>query len=242
VTTKIDFKKRLKHLYAPRHAITEIVQVPPMSFLMIDGEGDPNTSAAYSDAVVGLYSVSYALKFMSKRLFDQDYVVMPLEGLWTAANLQSFIDRKKDEWAWTMMIMQPDWITHEAVIETIDSTIQKKGFPALPRLRFDVFEEGQSVQTLHIGSYDEEGPAIAEMHEVFMPAHRLRPTGNHHEIYLSDPRKTEASKLKTILRQPVEIVAIDPTTPAAVSALRTATRIPERAETIREAISPRNFR
>jgi hypothetical protein len=111
VTIKIDFKKQLKHLYAPRHAISEVVHVPPLSFLMIDGEGDPNTSAAYSEAVEALYSVSYALKFMSKKLLDRDYVVMPLEGLWTSTNMQSFIDRKKDEWAWTMMIMQPDWIT-----------------------------------------------------------------------------------------------------------------------------------
>jgi hypothetical protein len=204
VTTKIDFKKHLAHLYAPRNTITEIVHVPPMSFLMIDGVGDPNTSTAYSDAVAALYSVSYGLKFMSKKLLERDFVVMPLEGLWTAANMQSFVDRKKDEWSWTMMTMQPDWITNEAVAETIEATVRKKNLAALPLLRFEVFDEGESIQTLHIGSYDDEGPIIAQMHDVFMPAHKLRPKGKHHEIYLSDPRKTEASKLRTILRQPVE--------------------------------------
>jgi hypothetical protein len=120
---------------------------------------------------------------------------------------QSFIDRDKDQWAWTMMIMQPAWILKENVSETIEATLRKKGFVALARLRFAVFDEGESIQTLHIGSYEDEAPVIAEMHEVFMPEHSLRPTGKHHEIYLSDPRKTEASKLKTVLRQPVEKVA-----------------------------------
>jgi DNA-binding PadR family transcriptional regulator len=201
---KRDLRKELKELYAPTSKEFTIVDVPKMSFLMVDGHGNPNTAESYKYAVEALYSVSYTLKFMSKKKLGKDYVVMPLEGLWYADDPSVFTTRAKDEWSWTMMIMQPDWITDEMVKEAIEA-VKKKGkdLPALPLLRFEAFEEGKSVQIMHIGSYDDETPTLHKLHAEFMPEHDLQFNGNHHEIYLGDPRKADPSKLKTVLRQPV---------------------------------------
>lgn len=201
---KRDLRKEMKTLYAPTSKEFTIVDVPKMSYVMVDGHGNPNTSQSYKHAVEALYSVSYTLKFASKKL-GKDYVVMPLEGLWYADDPSVFTTRAKDEWSWTMMIMQPDWITSQMVSEAIEA-VKKKGkdVPALPLLRFESFEEGRSVQIMHIGSYDEETPTLHKLHTEFMPAHGLTFNGNHHEIYLGDPRKSDPAKLKTILRQPVK--------------------------------------
>lgn len=199
---KIDFKKAFRTLWQPPAGRFVLVEVPRMQFLMIDGEGDPNTAPAYARAVEWLYSVSYPLKFMSKKELGRDYTVPPLEGLWWAKDLSVFIDRNKDAWSWTMMIMQPDWITSAMVSAAVDKAGAKLG-AAPGSLRLEPFEEGLSVQTMHVGSYDEEGPVIRRLHEEFIPRNGLVENGHHHEIYLSDPRKTEPAKLKTVLRQPV---------------------------------------
>lgn len=180
-----------------------MVDVPEIAYLMIDGTGDPNTATSYRDAVEALYAVSYTLKFASRKHLDRDYVVGPLEGLWSAADPLSFRQRAKDEWQWTMMIVQPDWITGEMVAEATVTTAAKKDLCAIPLLRHERYCEGRSVQILHIGSYDDETTVLARLHDEFMPTHGLTFNGRHHEIYLSDPRKTVPDKLKTILRQPV---------------------------------------
>jgi hypothetical protein len=168
---------------------------------MVDGKGDPNTSGSYSDAVAALFAVSYALKFASKRQLDRDYVVAPLQGLWSADDPEKFITRVKDDWEWTMMITQPDWITPAMVDEAVAA---KK---VLPALRFGPYPEGLAVQALHIGSFDDEAPLLDRLHHEFMPANGLAFNGRHHEIYLSDPRRTEPAKLRTILRQPVSRIS-----------------------------------
>ena len=201
--SKIDFRKELKHLYRPSAKEFVVVDVPPMQFLMIDGHGDPNTAQEYQEAVEALYAVSYKLKFMSKKELGKDYVVPPLEGLWWAEDMETFsAKRDKSAWDWTMMIMQPEWITQEMVEEAVKQ-VEKKGLPALSKLRLETYHEGLSVQILHIGSYDEEGPTIARMHKEFIPENGYEEAGKHHEIYLSDPRKVALEKLKTVLRQPV---------------------------------------
>jgi hypothetical protein len=201
--SKIDFKKDLKHLYQPSAKKFEVVDVPPMNFLMIDGHGDPNTAQEYQDAVEALYAVAYKLKFMSKREMGKDYVVPPLEGLWWAEDMETFTTaRDKSAWDWTMMIMQPEWITQEMVEEAVKQ-VEKKGLPALSKLYLETYHEGLSVQILHIGSYDDEGPTIARLHNEFIPENSYEEAGKHHEIYLSDPRKVAPEKLKTVLRQPV---------------------------------------
>jgi hypothetical protein len=200
---KIDFKKELKHLYGPSAKKFEVVDVPPMNFLMLDGHGDPNTAQEYKDALEALYAVSYKLKFVSKKELGKDYVVPPLEGLWWAEDMEAFTAaRDKSAWDWTMMIMQPQWITQE-MVEAAVKQVEKKGLPALPKLCLETYHEGLAVQILHIGSYDDEAPTIAKMHHEFMPESGYEPAGKHHEIYLSDPRQVAPEKLKTVLRQPV---------------------------------------
>lgn len=200
--SKIDLKKELKHLYSPPARFT-VVEVPPMQFLMVDGHGDPNTATEYAQAVEALYAVSYKLKFQSKAQADGDYVVMPLEGLWWAADMGAFTARDKGAWDWTMMIVQPDWITGEMFEEVRGQVARKKDLPALPHLRLETYHEGLSVQIMHVGSYDDEGPVLHRLHHEFLPENSLEPTGKHHEIYLGDPRKVAPEKLKTVLRQPV---------------------------------------
>ena len=204
---KTDYKKELKHLYQPARGSFSVVDVPPMSFLMADGHGDPNTAPAYKDAVEALYAVAYKVKFASKKELGRDYVVPPLEGLWWAEDMALFSTRRdKSTWDWTMMIMQPDWVTQDMVDDAVRQVSRSKDLPALDRLRLEAYHEGLAVQIMHVGSYDEEGPTIARMHEQYIPEHGYAPAGKHHEIYLSDPRRTAPEKLKTVLRQPVREV------------------------------------
>jgi hypothetical protein len=199
---KIDFKKQIES-YTALPGRFSVVTVPVMQFLMIDGRGDPNTSQAYDDALKTIYPVAYKLKFFSKAELDRDYAVMPLEGLWWAEDMAAFTSaRDKSQWEWTLMIMVPDWITHEHFSTARKTVVSKGGAPSLDAIRLEQLDEGLSVQTLHIGSYDDEAPVLDEMHNRFIPEGGLRMIGKHHEIYLSDPRRTVPDKLKTILRQP----------------------------------------
>jgi hypothetical protein len=199
---KTDFKKTLKHLYSPPRKFT-VVEVPEMQFTMIDGHGDPNTAQEYKDAVEALYAVAYKIKFASKRDLDQDYVVPPLEGLWWAEDMTTFLSRDKSAWDWTMMIMQPDWITQQMVEQAVQQVAKSKELPALGKLWLETYHEGLAVQIMHLGSYDDEGPTLAQLHSEFLPQNGLIEAGKHHEIYVSDPRRTAPEKLKTVLRQPV---------------------------------------
>ena len=204
--SKIDFKTEYKSMYSAPTKDFALVDVPPLSYLMFDGRGDPNTAPAYVQAIEALYSLSYTLKFMSKRAFDRDYVVGPLEGLWWAADMSSFTTRQKEKWSWTMMILQPEWVTAGHLQAAKAEVLMKKGLPGIEKVRLETLHEGLSAQILHIGPYDAEGPVLARLHQEWLPAHGLREHGHHHEIYLSDPRKAAPDKLKTILRQPVSKV------------------------------------
>ena len=204
---KIDFKNELKHLYQPSKKDFEVVDVPEMAFLKVDGHGDPNQAPEYTQAVEALYGVAYKLKFISKNE-GKDYVVPPLEGLWWAEDMDSFTSaRDKSQWNWTMMIMTPEWIT-EGMVDTATVEVnQKKDLPGLNKLRWETYQEGLSVQILHLGSYDDEGPVLEKLHQEWMPGNGYTFNGLHHEIYLSDPRRVEPDKLKTILRQPIRKIA-----------------------------------
>ncbi|MEM7053000.1 MAG: GyrI-like domain-containing protein [Pseudomonadota bacterium] len=201
---KIDLKKKLKPLYGTtRTQGFVIVDVAPMNFLMVDGQGNPNTSQAFADAVEALYSMSYPLKFRVKKSpLALDYGVMPLEALWWTDDMADFSPSNKDIWKWTVMIMQPEWITAEMVEEVRNVTANKKDLPALPRLRFESFDEGQAAQCLYIGPYADEAPTIQALH-AFIEENGFARRGKHHEIYLSDMRRTDPARLKTILRQPL---------------------------------------
>ena len=204
---KIDFKRDLKHLYQPPAGQFTLIEVPAMQFLMLDGHGDPNSAPAYQEAVEALYAVAYKLKFASKQRLGRDYAVMPLEGLWWAEDMASFTARRdKSQWDWTMMIMQPEWVTGKMFAQATAVVTQQKALPALAKLRLEPYHEGQSVQIMHIGSYEDEAPTLHKLHHEFMPANQLAFNGRHHEIYLSDPRRVAPEKLKTVLRQPVHPV------------------------------------
>lgn len=201
---KTDFKSEIR-TYTARRGAFSIVDVPTMQHLAIDGRGDPNSSPAYGAALAALYPVAYAVKFWSKAQLGHDYVVMPLEALWWSTDLAAFTTaRDKSRWEWTLLTMVPPWISEEHLDTARVAAARKAPGAPLADVRLERLVEGLSVQTLHVGPYDDEGPVLAAMHEEVMPAHGLRPTGKHHEIYLSDARRTPPSRLRTILRQPVE--------------------------------------
>ena len=199
---KIDFKKEFAELYRPSKAKVSLVDVPAMKFLMVDGKGDPNTSAEYASAVEALYSVSYTLKFMVKKgEMAIDYAVMPLEALWWVEDMAEFSTEKKDDWLWTAMIMQPDFITKEMVSTAMEEVERKKNPKALRKLRFETFKEGSCAQIMHLGPFSEEGPTIEKVHS-YIESQGFRLHGKHHEIYLSDIRRAAPENWKTVVRQP----------------------------------------
>lgn len=199
---KIDYKKELKHLYQPSAKEVAVVDVPAMNFLMIDGAGDPNTTPFFQEATEALFAVAYGLKFMIKKGSQQvDYGVMPLEGLWWADDMAQFSVEKKGDWLWTLMIMQPEFVTPELFAEALEQVKKKKNPAALPLMRLEAFAEGQAAQIMHIGPFSEEGPTIAKVHD-FIAANGGMLVGKHHEIYLSDIRKAAPERWKTVIRQP----------------------------------------
>lgn len=199
---KIDLKKDLKSLYQPSAKQVVEVDVPAFKFLMIDGEGDPNTAPSYAQAIEALFAVSYTAKFMLKKGAQPiDYAVMPLEGLWWADDMSAFVSGDKAQWKWTMMVMQPSFVLDDLIHAAMLEARKKKALPAIDQLRLEEFAEGHCAQVLHIGPFSEEGPTIERLH-AYMDARGGR-TGKHHEIYLSDIRRADPKKWKTIVRQPM---------------------------------------
>lgn len=199
---KLDLRRELKQLYQPSAKAIAEVEVPRFTFLMIDGQGDPNTSADYAAAVEALFTVSYTAKFMVKKgPSGQDYAVMPLEGLWWAEDLDAFRSAHRDQWQWTMMIMQPPFVPESLLREAMAQAARKKPLPALGRLRIEAFEEGRCAQVLHVGPFSAEGPVIQRLHAHIEARSGLR--GRHHEIYLTDIRRADPSRWKTVIRQPM---------------------------------------
>jgi len=202
--TKYDIKRDLKQCYGATNTAWQLAEVPRQQFVAVEGHGDPNTSALYAEAVEALFSVAYTIKFASKNALDRDFVVGPLEGLWWADDPAAFTTREKDAWSWRLLIAQPDWVTETMIDDARQSALAKRALSAIDTLHHHVLEEGTSAQLLHVGPYDDEGPALERLHHQYLLENGLRLAGLHHEIYLSDARRTEPAKLRTILRQPVE--------------------------------------
>lgn len=196
---KLDLKRSLKDLYAPAAGKISVVDVPPLTYLTIDGQGAPDGPEAQV-ALRALYPVAYKIKFLMKAR-DQDFVVMPLEGLWWSDDMDAFREGRRDRWRWTYMILQPEFVTPEMVAEAIASVDPEKAGPALGRVRLEHLEEARAVQVLHIGPYAEEGPTVTRLHE-HIASLGGELCGKHHEIYLSDPGRTAPDRLRTIVRQP----------------------------------------
>jgi hypothetical protein len=202
--SKIDYKKEFKSLYTASATQPAFVDVPTLSYLSVDGSGNPNTSSAYQEAVQALFSLAYTIKFAVKKSpASIDYAVMPLEGQWWMDDMSQFSVARKDEWKWTLMIMQPALVTSSLVETCRLELARKKHLAVLPRVKFAAFEEGRSAQILHIGPFSEEGPTVEKLHG-FIEANGLKLAGKHHEIYLSDVRRAAPARWKTIIRQPVE--------------------------------------
>lgn len=198
---KLDFKKTLKQLYNPSLNGFHIVDVPAMNFLMVNGKGDPNISLEYQQAIEALYGISYGIKFALKSQ-GYDHVIPPMEGLWWMEDVNEFSRANIARWQWTMMIMQPEWVTRDTVERESARLIKKKDNLSHVRIQYERLIEGSAVQILFIGAYADEAPVIAKMH-AFIKSNGYQTNGKHHEIYLNDVRKTSAEKLHTILRQPI---------------------------------------
>ena len=211
----LDLKKEMKYLYAPSAKKAEIVNVPRLQFAMIDGvieKGkEPGNSPAFAEATQALYGISYTLKFMLKKRKTNaiDYPVMPLEGLWGIQDVNVDVG-KKDNWSFTLMILQPAVITKDIFAEGMEQVRKKKGdSPELSKVRLSHFEEGICAQMMHIGPYATE-PATIEIMRALAAENGYRdnvgPNGLHPEIYLGDPRKADPAKLKTVVRHPLKKV------------------------------------
>jgi hypothetical protein len=205
---KIDFKKEFKELYSASKDKPIILEVPEINYLMIDGQGDPNTSLEYKQAIEALFPVSFKVKFISKKEKSQDYVVMPLEGIWWAENMENFNVDDKSNWKWTAMIMQPDFITKTIIKKAMKEVESQKNLPSLSKMRFESYKEGLCAQILHIGPYSKEKQTVSILHD-FIVKEGYEFNGEkhgerHHEIYLSDVRRSKPENLKTIIRQPLK--------------------------------------
>ncbi len=199
--TKLDLRKELKRYYTAKRK-PELIDVPEGKYLTILGRGDPNDQE-YQEAMQALYSVSYTLKF-SQKAEGRDYTVMHLEGLWWVEGgvFDLNAPSPRGQWRWKSMIRQPDFVTEETVEEVRPKVREKRG-PKVDEVKLESFHEGLCAQVLHVGPYSEEGPTIQLLHN-FIGESGYRPRGDHHEIYLGDPRRTKPENLKTILRHPVE--------------------------------------
>lgn len=200
---KVDYKKELSSIYHASAKAVSVVEVPAMNLLMVDGAGDPNTVSRFHEAIEALFNVAYALKFMIKKGGAAiDYGVMPLEGLWWADDMAAFSPENKDAWKWTLMIMQPEFITAELFRQVLEQVGKKKGLALLSELRLEPFCEAKVAQVMHIGPFSEEGPTIERLHQ-YIEGSGFQRRGEHHEIYLSDMRRAKPDKWRTIIRQPI---------------------------------------
>lgn len=198
---KYDLRREMREFYLPPAGEIVTLKVPKMKFLMIDGKGAPE-GTTFQESIQAMYGLAYTLKFRVKKTLGKDYPVMPLEGLWWMKG-GGFDMTKRKEWLWTLMIMEPEFVTKALVQEAAEELRRKKNPAMLGKLRLEEFEEGPCVQTMHVGPYSAEPKTIAAMQE-FMKANGYKMSGKHHEIYLGDPRRSAPSKLRTVIRHPVE--------------------------------------
>jgi hypothetical protein len=200
---RLDVKQDRKALYRPGTADFVEVDVPPATYLAVDGHGDPNTAPAYAAAVGALYAAGYATRAALKARTGDDFVVGPLEGLWTSADPAAFTARSKADWDWTMLIPLPDPVHADDAAQGQAAAAARKPDLPVADVRVQRLHEGRALQILHVGPYDDEGPTLARLHHEVMPRLGLTWNGPHHEIYLGDPRRSAPGTLRTVLRQPV---------------------------------------
>jgi len=204
-----DYKKEYKEFYAPKDQ-PSIIEIPAMNFIAVRGKGNPNAEdGEYAQALELLYGVAYTIKMSYKGSRQMEgyfeYVVPPLEGLWWQEGIKGVDLTKKDTFCWISMIRLPEFVKKEDVDWAVKEASQKKK-KDFSKVEFFTYDEGLCVQCMHIGSYDEEITTVNHMDGFALEnGYQLDINDNrhHHEIYLGDPRKTEPSKLKTVLRHPI---------------------------------------
>lgn len=212
----LDLKQKFKQLYLPTVKTVEVIKLPRLRFAMIDGAIEqgraPGNSPGFQDATQAIYGISFTLKFMIKKQKRNpiDYPVMPLEGLWWVED-GAFDIRNKDNWFYTLIIMQPDVISQKVFEAGLAELRRKRGDSApLGRLRLETFAEGLCLQILHVGPYADE-PTTVDSIKTFARDNgyddRVGRGGKHHETYLGDPRNADPARLKTVLRHPVERIS-----------------------------------
>lgn len=201
---KLDFRKSLKEFYTPKNTVFELIELPSLRYLALDGTGSPD-GEAFSSAIQALYSTSYPLKFIAKAATGTDYVIPPLEALWWAEDYSVFTHNERNDWKWTLLSHIPEWITQEH-LETAQVKALAKGNSLASQITIRTITEGLSYQALYKGPFSGEGAVLSHLHDVVMPENGYTFNGLHHEIYLSDMRKTAPENLKTVLRQPVKLI------------------------------------
>lgn len=206
MTEKYDFKKSLKSFYAPKNSEFELVELPTLRYLALDGSGSPE-SEEFSTAIEALYSLSYPLKFISIAATGKDYVIPPLEALWWADDYSVFTHNERTSWKWTLLSAIPEWVTQEHLNAALAKAVAK-GNSRAANIELRLISEGLSYQALYTGPFSGEGAVLSNLHDVVMPENGYTFNGLHHEIYLSDMRRTAPEKLKTILRQPVKLLQL----------------------------------
>ncbi len=198
--SKLDLRKALKQLYSPPAGEVQLLRVPPMKYIMVDGDGEPG-GESFQQAFGVLYPLAYTIKFRCKKLLKKDFTVMAPEGLWWMKGGEIDMTKPK-KWLWTLMVVLPDFVTPKVFSEAVEEVRRKKNPPGLDKARLETFDEGLCVQIMHVGPYATEPKSIAKM-DAYAKAHGYKTVGKHHEIYFGDPRRTVPTKLKTILRHPV---------------------------------------
>ncbi|MBP1651524.1 MAG: hypothetical protein H6Q26_1681 [Bacteroidetes bacterium] len=204
--SKLDLTKTYKELYTATSK-PALLFVPPGHYLSIEGQGDPN-GEHFAACTQALYTGAYGIKMHYKKM-ELDFVVCKLEGLWWVNDVENYKDFNevmqipRDQWHWQLLIRMPDFINKNDVKNILKRAYQKKPIQYFNQVYLQTLAEGQSIQILHTGPYATEPVSLQLLHD-FMKEKGLTWNGRHHEIYLSDPRKTAPEKLKTILRQPVK--------------------------------------
>lgn len=199
---KLDLKKELKSLYSPSAKQISFIKVPKQKIISIEGKGDPNTSIEFKNAMETIYPLAYTIKFMCKK-DNKDFAVMPLEGFWWMPNMNDFSVENKKDWLWKIFIVQPDFVSEKMFNKAFEQVKTKKNPAALEKVKFEIINEGNSAQILYIGPFKDEGVAIEKIHQAIKEKNHTfnGAIQKHHEIYLSDMRRTAPEKLKTIIRQ-----------------------------------------
>jgi len=197
---KIDLVKQDKQYYSAKEK-PELREFPELNFITIIGKGEP-AGTEFSKAIEALYPLAYGVKKIYKQK-EMDFGVPKLEGLWWVKSDRPALEVPKSEWYWKLVIRMPSFVTNQMVTQAKNEVIKKKGIQLVQEIQFEKITEGKSVQIMHVGPYSTEPLTIGQM-KIFIEENGLTENGLHHEIYISDPRKTEPSKMKTILRQPVK--------------------------------------